>query len=394
MDAVAVSRAVTRLLRARPVAARHRERRPAPLDPAGCPSRAWRSIARSCRLRSSIETRAARGRLRPADAPRCSHEILDELDRPRRSALDRAARRVEHGAKNDGRNIPAARQHLIDAIVDPARAVASRSRTAPPASRSCSVLPRRRRGRPAAPVRPRRSPRPRPDTLSSACGDGPANRWCACSTRTQTCDGWTQPSTIVEVVTDDMPFLVDSLAMVLNACGVAIHLMVHPVLRVRATGAGACRRSRRTTASRRRRWSPGSTSRSTGSQQRPGALEELRRRILEHARGRARSPSPTGPACARARDRSRSEVLPACRAFRAASEVEEASEFLEWLADNHFTFLGYREYRLERGRASDRLVPVPRRGLGLLRAGDGRPRPQADRAARANCSAARARPRS
>ncbi|MDH4115290.1 MAG: NAD-glutamate dehydrogenase, partial [Burkholderiaceae bacterium] len=57
-------------------------------------------------------------------------------------------------------------------------------------------------------------------------------------------------------------------------------------------------------------------------------------------------------------------------------EEKEAVEFLEWLADNHFTFLGYREYRLERARSIDRLVPVPRSGLGLLRTGKGRPRPK------------------
>ena len=57
-------------------------------------------------------------------------------------------------------------------------------------------------------------------------------------------------------------------------------------------------------------------------------------------------------------------------------EEKEAVEFIEWLADNHFTFLGYREYRLERSRQQDRLVPVPRSGLGLMRSGSDRPRPQ------------------
>ena len=29
-------------------------------------------------------------------------------------------------------------------------------------------------------------------------------------------------------------------------------------------------------------------------------------------------------------------------------EIEEARELLRWLADDHFTFLGYREYQLTR----------------------------------------------
>jgi hypothetical protein len=46
-------------------------------------------------------------------------------------------------------------------------------------------------------------------------------------------DGWNSPHTIVQVVTDDMPFLVDSTSMVLNRHGSYIHLTVHPVLHVR-----------------------------------------------------------------------------------------------------------------------------------------------------------------
>src|SRR5690606_15939098 len=46
-------------------------------------------------------------------------------------------------------------------------------------------------------------------------------------------DGWSSPHTIVEVVVDDMPFLVDSLGIVLGQENLAIHLMIHPVLSVR-----------------------------------------------------------------------------------------------------------------------------------------------------------------
>src|ERR687888_347495 len=38
---------------------------------------------------------------------------------------------------------------------------------------------------------------------------------------------------VVEIVTDDMPFLVDSVAMALTRRGSAIHLFLHPVVKVR-----------------------------------------------------------------------------------------------------------------------------------------------------------------
>ena len=44
----------------------------------------------------------------------------------------------------------------------------------------------------------------------------------------------------------------------------------------------------------------------------------------------------------------------------------EAGHLLDWMEGRHFVFLGYRRYRLERGRSEDRLVPDPRSGLGIL----------------------------
>src|SRR5271170_214894 len=46
-------------------------------------------------------------------------------------------------------------------------------------------------------------------------------------------DGFECPHTLVLTVTDDMPFLVDSLGMAFGRADLAVHLIVHPVLQVR-----------------------------------------------------------------------------------------------------------------------------------------------------------------
>ncbi len=51
-----------------------------------------------------------------------------------------------------------------------------------------------------------------------------------------------------------------------------------------------------------------------------------------------------------------------------AEEIAQGRALLEWLADNHFTFLGCREYRLERQGDDDILRAIPGTGLGILRA--------------------------
>ncbi len=51
-------------------------------------------------------------------------------------------------------------------------------------------------------------------------------------------DGYDSTHTIVETVTEDMPFLVDSLAMALTRHGLGIHLVVHPIIPVRRDDTG------------------------------------------------------------------------------------------------------------------------------------------------------------
>src|SRR3979411_924388 len=51
--------------------------------------------------------------------------------------------------------------------------------------------------------------------------------------------GWQSAHTVLEIVTDDMPFLVDSVTMELSRQGYSIDLVIHPVIRVRRDEHGA-----------------------------------------------------------------------------------------------------------------------------------------------------------
>src|SRR6185437_13866473 len=51
-------------------------------------------------------------------------------------------------------------------------------------------------------------------------------------------DGFESPHTLVQIVTDDRPFLVDSVGTAFARAGIAVHLIVHPVLEVRRDGRG------------------------------------------------------------------------------------------------------------------------------------------------------------
>ena len=57
------------------------------------------------------------------------------------------------------------------------------------------------------------------------------------------------------------------------------------------------------------------------------------------------------------------------------SHASEARALLSWMHDGHFVFLGYRYYRLKRGRSRDALVRDAGSGLGILREAAGRKTP-------------------
>ena len=178
-------------------------------------------------------------------------------------------------------------------------------------------------------------------------------------------DGWTSRHTVVEVTVEDMPFLVDSLGMVLTQAGLTIHLMVHPVLAVRRDRRGRlvelAEGDRTNGQFRRESWQHIQIDR-IGDEQRCASWS--RRSCARSAT--CRPQSPTGGRCVSAQSRSRRKSR-ANRRRPARAEVHEVKALLEWMADNHFTFLGYRQYRLRRGRSEDVLEPLPDTGLGILR---------------------------
>src|SRR6184192_2860894 len=50
--------------------------------------------------------------------------------------------------------------------------------------------------------------------------------------------GWQSTHTIIEIVNDDMPFLVDSVTMEVNRHGLTLHLIMHPIIAVKRSPDG------------------------------------------------------------------------------------------------------------------------------------------------------------
>ncbi|MCX4664186.1 NAD-glutamate dehydrogenase [Streptomyces uncialis] len=184
-------------------------------------------------------------------------------------------------------------------------------------------------------------------------------------------NGWTSSHSVVEVVTDDMPFLVDSVTNELSRQNRGIHLVIHPQLVVRRDVTGKLLEilpGERASGGRKdlphdtlvESWIHVEIDRETDRADLKQITADLLR-VLSDAREAVEDWEKMRDAALRIADDLPSE--PTADDLRD-QEVEEARELLRWLAADHFTFLGYREYDL---RDDDSLAAVPGTGLGILR---------------------------
>jgi glutamate dehydrogenase len=177
-------------------------------------------------------------------------------------------------------------------------------------------------------------------------------------------DGWSSTHTIVEIVTDDMPFLVDSMGLLINRHDLYIHLTVHPVLAVRRNRSGLLQGFAETTGER-------------GVRAESFMHFEIDREsdpdILRGIEADTVSVLDDVRAACEDWKKMRQCAVDICRELELSppplndTVIAEAKAMLEWMEDDHFTFLGYREYELIKGEEYDTVKAIPETGLGILR---------------------------
>jgi glutamate dehydrogenase len=178
--------------------------------------------------------------------------------------------------------------------------------------------------------------------------------------------GWQSAHTIVEIVNDDMPFLVDSAAMEANRHGSVLHLVIHPILAVERSADGTLLGLAPEGAGELESFIHLEVDRTTGA----AALEGLAADIVR-VLGDVRA-AVTDWKAMQAKAREIAADIARSPPPLPVDEREEGIAFIEWLANNHFTFLGYRSHDLVRIEGTDALKIVPGTGLGILRKSSGK----------------------
>jgi glutamate dehydrogenase len=181
--------------------------------------------------------------------------------------------------------------------------------------------------------------------------------------------GFTSPHTVIEMVNDDMPFLVDSINLALTQRALTLHFLTHPVFAVTRDGTGTLLslRERGEAKPRLESFQHIEVDRIVD----PAALRSLEAQI-------ERSMRDVRVACAdwakmRSAAQQTAEELSSLGERFDTGHLNEALALLGWMENRHFTFIGYREYRLQGRKGREALKPIESTGLGILRRGHRKP---------------------
>jgi glutamate dehydrogenase len=178
-------------------------------------------------------------------------------------------------------------------------------------------------------------------------------------------DGEFSARSVLEILNDDMPFLVDSVVNALSRLGHSVYTILHPVLSVERDNKGKLKQILK----------PGDSSPETTRESyihiHVGRLSELADRqalidelseILQEVRSAVVDWQQM-----RLELQKRIEVFRTERSPLPTAIVSETIDFLNWLLNNKFTFLGMSHYRMVQKSGRKQMVADPNSALGILR---------------------------
>ncbi|MGE3770679.1 MAG: NAD-glutamate dehydrogenase [Bdellovibrionales bacterium] len=185
-----------------------------------------------------------------------------------------------------------------------------------------------------------------------------------CYSPAEATHSWQGKYTILDVVQDDMPFLVDSVTAAVHGLGLNVLLAMNPSVHATRGQGGELKLVSEVSANPpadavQEAWLQFFFEETTPEQKKlllakvESILIEVRRAVEDWPQMRQK--------LADTRDQLvRSHLV-------SPTDMHEVQTFLDWLDSDHFTFLGVRDYRVHGEGDNTQLSLVPRSGLGILR---------------------------
>ncbi|MBV8451660.1 MAG: NAD-glutamate dehydrogenase, partial [Deltaproteobacteria bacterium] len=161
---------------------------------------------------------------------------------------------------------------------------------------------------------------------------------------------------IVETVMTDCAFIVDSIFEYFRANELPVRMLVHPIYQVARNPSGAIASFELASAGEERESFTHSELEISPEPARLNKIETGLRHILEQV---AAATADFGAMTARA--------LQICQETASTRELVEIRDFLRWLVQGAFVFLGYRYYQVEHEQGQQRIMLDGARSLGIMR---------------------------
>ncbi len=175
--------------------------------------------------------------------------------------------------------------------------------------------------------------------------------------------GWKSDHTVIEMINTDMPFLVDSVTSALNEFDLTVHLVIHPIMRIARDDRGELQSVEAVENSDASRESVMHLE--IDEQTDEAVLRKIRDRLEDVLTDVSLSVEDWQAMLSKV-----AEVLDGIRTAPtgiSAEDQKEAQDFLGWVHNDHFTFLGYREYKFSGTGKKAKVDVNPQSQLGILR---------------------------
>ncbi len=174
--------------------------------------------------------------------------------------------------------------------------------------------------------------------------------------------GWQSKHTVIELLNDDMPFLVDSVRMELNRLGITTHFIIHLPLVLEREKTGRISSVKRADSSNRKKIETPmyiEVDRQTDESMLKTITKQLKT-VLGDVRTVVSDWEPM--------KKKLGDVIKELSSSKAPMNEDERNEsisFLKWISNNHFTLMGYSVYGINAVDGGYELVTNAQNSLGL-----------------------------
>ncbi|MEC8444151.1 MAG: NAD-glutamate dehydrogenase [Pseudomonadota bacterium] len=183
--------------------------------------------------------------------------------------------------------------------------------------------------------------------------------------------GWQSLHTVIEIVFEDMPFLVDSVRMQLNARQMSLHAIHYCVLHASREKDGGLKTSSDWSKPGKGKTAEAIIYIEVDHHSDDALMQSLCTELVDILK-EVQSCVVDFPTMLDKAKGAAKELASQCKADKGerGDDCKEAAEFVSWLADNHFTFLAYDEFSVETKGKDTWVVRDPAQDLGIFKSMD------------------------